>query len=52
MLLRSLLFETSPANPLVLATAMVVLFLVGWVACYLPARRAALVDPIVALKYE
>jgi putative ABC transport system permease protein len=51
-LLRSLLFETSPANPLVLATAMVVLFLVGWVACYLPARRAALVDPIVALKYE
>jgi len=51
-LLRSLLYETSSQDPVALAAVALVLALVGLVACWLPARRAARVDPMIALRAE
>ena len=51
-LIRGLLFGVSPADPLTLGAACVFLFAVVLVACWMPARRAARVDPLVALRYE
>jgi putative ABC transport system permease protein len=51
-LLRSQLFGVQPADPLAYAAVALVLGLVTFVACYIPARRAAGVDPIVALRQE
>ena len=50
--LATLLFEVSPLDPLVLASAAAVMALVGLVAAALPARRAARVDPMTALRSE
>ena len=47
---RSMLYEVTPGDPLALAAAGVTMLLVAAGAAYLPARRAALVDPVVALK--
>lgn len=47
-----LLFETSPHDPTVFAAAMFVLLSVATIACLVPARRAANVDPVVALRAE
>jgi putative ABC transport system permease protein len=50
--LRSQLFGVSAADPLTYAGVALLLALVALIACYLPARRAAKVDPLAALKHE
>ena len=51
-LLRSQLFGVQPADPLAYAAVIVMLAGVAMVACYIPARRAAAVDPMIALRQE
>lgn len=51
-LLQSLLFEVHEHDPGVLLVAVVTLVLVATAAAWIPARRAAKVDPMVALRYE
>jgi len=51
-LLQQLLFEVTPTDPLTYIGVAAVLGLAALVACYIPARRAARVDPIVALRVE
>jgi putative ABC transport system permease protein len=51
-LMASMLFQVKPNDPLIFAAVSLLLLAVTVVACYIPARRAMRVDPMVALRYE
>ena len=51
-LMKTLLFEVSPTDTTTFLAVSAVLVVISFIACYLPARRATKVDPLVALRYE
>jgi len=51
-LLSSLLFQLSPWDPVTYAGVTVLMISIAIMACYIPARRAARIDPMEALRYE
>jgi putative ABC transport system permease protein len=51
-LLRALLFEVTPTDPITFAAVSLLLAVAALLACYVPARRAARIDPLAALRSE
>ncbi|MCU0918054.1 MAG: hypothetical protein MUC88_26340 [Planctomycetes bacterium] len=51
-MLRDLLFEVAPTDPATFVCVTLLLAAVALPACYVPARRAARIDPMVALRQE
>jgi putative ABC transport system permease protein len=50
--IRSLLFEVQPTDPLTFIAVAALFCVVAAMACYVPARRATRVDPVICLRYE
>jgi predicted permease len=51
-LMSSLLFNVSPVDPVTYGTITAVILVISYIACYLPSRRAATVEPVNALRSE
>ena len=51
-LMSGLLFRVKPTDPTTFAGISLLVVLVAFLACYIPARRAMCIDPMVALRHE
>ena len=51
-LMTTLLFEVKPTDSLTYVVVSIALLVIAFIACYIPARRATRIDPLVALRYE
>ena len=50
--IKSMLYGVKPSDPITLGTVVLILASVALAACWIPARRASRVDPVIALRYE